>query len=76
MEIVVLPESALFLLRLHDVVLGRATAAVAVGDQKYELALVRRLEMWAIDEHVVIGVGGRPNHGVRGASARVTNKSK
>jgi hypothetical protein len=54
-EIVVLPECATLLLRLEDVVFGRATVAVPVGEQKDKLTLVRRLEMWAIDEHGELG---------------------
>jgi hypothetical protein len=50
-EIVVLPGCAAFLLRLYDIVFGRATVVVPVGEQKDELSLVRRLKMRAINEH-------------------------
>jgi hypothetical protein len=50
-EVVVLPDYTAFLLLLKDLVLARATAAVPVREQKDEFAPVRRLKMWAVDEH-------------------------
>jgi hypothetical protein len=50
-QIVVLSERAILFLRLEDIVFCRATAAVAIGHQEDELALVRRLKVRAINEH-------------------------
>jgi hypothetical protein len=50
-DIVVLPDCLTFLFQLEDLVYVRATAVVTVRVQKDEFTLVRRLKMWAVDEH-------------------------